>query len=136
MHRSEELLQHTGQPGVGIGKRGVQRRGLCVVRRCFAVERGRGTQLRIEIRVIHATHIGQRRAGTDEHVAVLNRAFGALHRLLARVPGGVDVGNVVAGRHQRVMASTEPRHPDIEQTHDSDLIPCAYKGVVETPAAA
>ena len=58
----------------------------------------------------------------DEDIAELSGGLGALHGLLARVPGGVGVGNVVTCSHQRRLAGGQPRHPNIEQTHDSDLI--------------
>ncbi|MCY1449350.1 hypothetical protein D9M71_660810 [compost metagenome] len=129
-------MQGLGHTGAAVGQQFVHLGGLPQVSLRITVERGRGLQLRVEVAVVHPTHVGQRGAGADEHIAVLNRAFGALHSLLARVPDGIDVGNVVTGSHQRCMAGRQTRHSDVEQTHCSDLLPYVYKGVVETPAAA
>ncbi|MNJ43823.1 hypothetical protein D3C77_388490 [compost metagenome] len=123
LHGSEEAFQGAGNAGVGIGQHAVERCNLIEVRRRIAVERRGGTQLAFQVTVVDPAYIGQGGAGTDEHVAVLLRAIGPLHVLLARITSDIGVGNVVTRGVQARLTGAEPRHSDVDQTrHGSNLI--------------
>ncbi|MNV27172.1 hypothetical protein D3C71_1183120 [compost metagenome] len=83
LYRGEEFGQGTIETGATVGQQGIEWRDLPKVRGRITVERRRGLQLRVEVAVVYPAHIGQRRAGADVDVAVLNRPLGALHGLLA-----------------------------------------------------
>ncbi|MNM74318.1 hypothetical protein D3C81_860760 [compost metagenome] len=123
MHGREKALQRGGNASVGTGKQAVDRRHLIKVRRRIAVQRSGGTQLAFQVTVVYPAHIGQGGAGADEHVAILLRAIGPLHVLLARITSDIGVGNVVTRGVQARLTGAEPRHPDVDQTrHGSNLI--------------
>ncbi|MNP02226.1 hypothetical protein D3C76_940740 [compost metagenome] len=100
LHGRKERLQGLGHTGTAVGQQLVHLGGLPQIGLRITVEGGRGLQLRVEVAVVHPTHVGQRSTGANEHIAVPNGVLGTLHSLLARVPDGIDVGNVVTGSHQ------------------------------------
>jgi len=114
LHRPEEAVD------VGAdarGRVGEQRRHLRQLQRArLRLRRARLRLMRLRGQkvVVHAPHVGDHHAPTDEaaarEVALLRRE----HRFLAAVAGCVDVGDIVAGRPQRGIGGVQGGSADVE----------------------